>query len=178
LDLGIGMTASRVSHAGQFVSGFLISGVVTILSAALWVGVGIILYFAARGDARFGAAIIVVPNALLATYLAVRRNRTRALGAVAFYPLVVLPAYVFFVLSEANSDAKERLAMESDYSGRAIARPLGRIEVLGIPQVRGLCRDACARILLNGIAGEVAGVSYDATVNFDTGLGFGKEGAP
>jgi hypothetical protein len=171
-------TTSRISHAGQFIAGLLISGLAAAVAAPLWVGVGIVLYFTTRGDARVGAAVVVLPIVLLVTYLAVRRNRTRALGAIAFYPLVVLPAYFLYVLAEANLDAEERKAMEREYSGRTIAQPLGTIDVLGIPQVRGWCWDTCARILLNGIAREVAAVSYDATVNFDTGLGYGKEGAP
>jgi hypothetical protein len=167
-----------MSHAGQFLLGLVLSAVFAGAGAALWLGVGIFLFFAASGDARIGAAVVVVPLLLGVTYWAVRRRWARALGALAFYALVLPGAYLYYIHGEANQDALEREAMKNEYSQRTIAPPLGTVDVLGFALVRSRCITLCAGILLNGIAKEVAGISYDDTVNFETGLGYGKEGSP
>src|SRR5262245_41400511 len=163
------------SRALHFVLGLLLSIVLWTIVTPLWAYFGILWAF--QSSSLYSVAVpglLLVPAVAAITYLAVRSSRARAIGALAFYPLAALAAYLAYdayigrpMAAKRAAAVLEREAMKLDYSSREIAQPLGTIDVLGIPltETRKHCWDTCARILLNGIASEVAAVSFDAKID-------------
>ena len=174
------------TRVGQFALGLLFSIVLWTVVTPLWVLLG--LKSAWQSGSLYSLAwpgLFLGPIVAYLTYLAVRSNGTRAIGALAFYPCAAVAIYHLYdvyigspMAAQRAEAALERQAMALDYSSRTIAQPLGRIDVLGIPLVRQRCIDTCARILLNGIADEVAAVSFDAKIDLTGAMTAGKDGPP
>ena len=171
--------SASTSRGGQFMLGVLISFMLSCIALPLGFFGSVFMYFAGPGNPFVLPAIILVPVVLAITTKLVTGNRARAFGAIAFYPCTGLVIYVAYALS---SLAAEREAAERNkYASRVIAQPLGLMDVVGIPLARQRCIDTCARILLNGVANEVAGISYDKIIDlqnaYNTG-GKGRKGSP
>jgi hypothetical protein len=168
-------------HAVHFVLGMLVSLVMSAVAVPLLLGGVVVAHFGGAGFLAV-ASIIFVPIAIAVTYWLVRNNSARILGALVFYPVAALTAYVAYDQSIARPLAEkiaaDSKAMELDYSSRTIAQPLGTIDVLGLPRFAWPCHDTCARILLNGIANEVVAVSFDATIDMKDAAPSGREGPP
>jgi hypothetical protein len=169
---------SKVNQVGQFVLGMLISLVLSAVAVPLGFVVAFFFFFLGPGEPFGPTAAILAPAVMAIAWWLANGNRARLIGAAAFFPCAGLALYAGYQLTIGRELTAERAAAQLDFSSRTIAQPLGTIDVLGIPLVRSPCIDACARILLNGVAKEVAGVSYDEAVELQNGLGRGKDGAP
>jgi hypothetical protein len=177
------------SRALHFVLGLLLSIVLWTIVAPLWAYAGIVAALHNPAWQSLAApGLILVPAVAGLTYLAVRNSWPRAIGALIFYPFVALAAYEAYdayigrpMAAKRAAAVLEAEAMKLDYSSRQIAQPLGTIDVLGIPlaAIRGKhCWDTCARLLLNGIANEVAAVSFDARIDLADANPTFKDGPP
>jgi hypothetical protein len=164
-------------QVSQFVLGMLISLTLSSIAAMLGFGAAIFMYFAMPGNPFVLPAIILIPTVIAITFKLVKANGAQALGAVAYYPCAALALYIAYGLTIGAGKAAEREAARHDYSSRTIAQPLGTIDVLGIPLAHR-CIDTCARILLNGIANEVAGISYDKKINLHDATSYAGTSAP
>jgi hypothetical protein len=170
--------AVTLNRIGQFALGVFISLVLSAVAVPLGFVVAFFFFFLGP-DGPFAPAIaILVPAVIAITWWLARGNRARLAGAAAFFPCAGLALYAGYQLTIGRDIRAEHAAARRDFSDRTIAQPLGTIDVLGIALVRSPCIDTCARILLNGVAKEVAGVSHDEAVELQNALGGGKDGSP
>jgi hypothetical protein len=163
-------------ETGQFALGMIVSLVLSAIAGAVGFVAALLSYFAG-GHPLTLLAVLLVPGVLAITWPLVRRNRSRRLGALASYPCAALVIFAGYQLTIGREARAERAAAQLDFSSRTIAQPLGTIEVLGIPYP-ARCIDTCARILLNGVANEVAGVLYNEVVDLKDARSSNREGAP
>lgn len=169
------MTAAQTSRPiDQFVRGMVLSLMLSMVTIPLGFGILFVTQFLWLKPPIALLALLLAPAAVI-TYFYVKDSPARLLGAIAFYPCA---AAVVGLLYVQTARIKEWQATNSEYAGRTIAQPLGTIDVLGIPLAYQGCHDDCARILLYGVATEVAGISYDATIDFNRVDRSGKVGPP
>ena len=115
------MTApeSRSSRALHFALGLLVSLAASAVAVPLWIGGSLVMYFASLGNPFFLPGLILVPSVIAITYRQVKDNPARILGALLFYPLAALTAYVAYHQTIGRDLAEERKAMETTRAGRS-----------------------------------------------------------
>lgn len=97
-------------------------------------------------------AIVGIPAIIIISIRLVGSSVSKALGAISFYPLVILG---YFAL-DAYHKYREDIAMRKDFTAHTIVNPIGKIDTLILPTNDGCTTDICAQILSDGIANRVA----------------------
>jgi hypothetical protein len=159
------VTRARLRHFAEDGREILIGAGISCGLCAVALGLGIVLLapvammlaLARGGEDVFRAlAIAVLAIVGFATARIVGSRGKRALGALLFYP-ILLVGYLGY---EALLSYQQSIASAADYSGRTIPNPVGRIAALVVNDPNGTCTDECLAALLGGFAETIYLASF------------------